>query len=183
MNTSNIGGASAASSAVKAKQAVSNKPEGGKKTVDDVLATLRELMPGWTISTSTADWGEGFRNIQIDREILQRMADDPSEMEKYKSLILDLENSASALEKWSMENPGQSIIFELSLDSKGEVTSLSIVKTLMGAETRSVYELPEKSSSWIDFIQKRLEAIFACRLWVRENQIANRIESNFAQSF
>jgi len=160
MNTSNIGGPSAAAgSAVNAKQAVNNKTEGGKKTVDDVLATLRELMPGWTISTSTADWGEGFRNIQIDREILQRMADDPKEMEKYKSLILDLENAASALEKWSQENPGQSVIFELSLDAKGEVTSLSIVKTLMGAETRSVFELPEEKSSWIEFIQQRLEAI------------------------
>jgi len=159
MNTSNISGQTSTSSAVNAKHAVSNKSEGGKKTVDDVLATLRELMPGWTISTSTADWGEGFRNIQIDREILQRMADDPKEMEKYKSLILDLENAASALEKWSQENPGQSIIFELSVDAKGEVTSLSIVKVLMGAETRSVFDLPEEKSSWIDFIQKRLEAI------------------------
>jgi hypothetical protein len=116
-------------------------------------------MPGWTISTSTADWGEGFRNIQIDREILQRMADDPKEMEKYKSLILDLENAASALEKWSQENPGQSIIFELSLDAKGELTSLSIVKTLMGTETRSVFELPEEKSSWIEFIKQKLETI------------------------
>jgi len=159
MNTSNISGQAAATSAVKAKNAVNNKSEGGKKTVDDVLATLRELMPGWTISTSTADWGEGFRNIQIDREILQRMADDPKEMEKYKSLILDLENAASALEKWSQENPGQSIIFELSLDAKGEVTSLSIVKILMGAETRSTFELPEEKSSWIDFIKERLETV------------------------
>jgi len=160
MTTTNISGASAqASSSVKAKQAIENKPAGGKKTVDDVLASLRSMMPGWTISTSTADWGEGFRNIQIDREILQRMADDPKEMEKYKAMILDLENTVSELEKWKQENPGQSIIFELSLDAKGGATSLSIVKTLMGVETRTALNLPDDKSSWADIIRQRLDAL------------------------
>jgi hypothetical protein len=160
MTTANISGFSnQASAAINSNKAVGSKAEGGKRTVDDVLATLREMMPGWTISTSTADWGEGFRNIQIDREILQRMADDPKEMEKYKALILDLENSVEALEKWGQENPGQSIIFELSLDAKGDVTSMSIVKTLMGVETRSVFELPEEKALWGDIIRQRLEAI------------------------
>ena len=160
MAISNISGSSAqASSAVKTKQNVENKPAGGKKTVDDVLATLRELMPGWTISTTTADWGEGFRNIQIDREILQRMADDPREMEKYKNMILDFENSVSDLEKWAQENPGQSIIFELSLDDKGGINSLSVVRTLMGVESRTVFELPEDRSSWADLIRQKIDAL------------------------
>ena len=159
MAISNISGPSTqASSAVKAKQNVENKPAGGKKTVDDVLASLRELMPGWTISTSTADWGEGFRNIQIDRDILQRMADDPKEYEKYKNLILDFEKMVPDLEKWGEENPGQSLVFQLSLDAEGNA-SMSIVKTLLGLETKTIFELPEDTSSWLELIRNRVEAL------------------------
>jgi len=148
-----------ASSQVNSKQPVSNKNEGGKKSVDDVLATLREMMPGWTISTSTTDWGAGFRNIQIDRDILQRMADDPKEMEKYKALILGFEDMVEDLEKWGRENPGQSIVFEISLDDKGGATSMSVVKTLMGIETRTEFELPEDRLTWADFIRQRVDAL------------------------
>ena len=159
MSISNISGsATQANSPVKAKQNVENKPTGGKKSVDDVLASLRELMPGWTISTSTADWGEGFRNIQIDRDILQRMADDPKEFEKYKAMILDLENVVDDLEQWGKDNPGQSIIFQLSLGADGKATSLSVVKTLLGVETRTVFDLPEDSKTWADIIRQRVEA-------------------------
>ena len=160
MSTTNISGApTQAGSSVSSKQPVSSKHDGGKKSVDDVLATLRELMPGWTISTSTADWGEGFRNIQIDRDILQRMADDPKEMEKFKSLILGFEDMVEDLEKWGRENPGQSIVFEISLDSKNGATSMSVVKTLMGIETRTEFELPEDRLSWADFIRQRVDAL------------------------
>jgi len=160
MSTANISGPSTqASSMVKAKQPVSNKAEGGKKSVDDVLASLREMMPGWTISTTTKDWGEGFRNIQIDREILQRMADDPKEMEKYVALIKEFEKAVPELEKWSQENPGQSMVFQLSFDSEGNATSMSIVKTLLGVESRSVFELPEDRSTWVDLIRQRVEAM------------------------
>ena len=160
MSTTNISGSPAqASSAVNSKQSVSNKHEGGRKSVDDVLATLRELMPGWTISTSTSDWGEGFRNIQIDRDILQRMADDPKEMEKYKTLILGFENMVEDLEKWGRENPGHSIVFEISLDNQKGVASMTVVKTLMGIETRTEFELPEDRLSWADFIKQRVDAL------------------------
>jgi len=158
MSISNISGPSTqASSAIKAKQNVESKSTGGKKSVDDVLASLRELMPGWTISTSTADWGEGFRNIQIDRDILQRMADDPKEFEKYKALILDFENVVEDLEKWGKENPGQSIIFQLSLGADGNTTSLSIVKTLLGVETRTMFDLSDDKTSWADIIRQRVD--------------------------
>jgi len=87
------------------------------------------------------------------------MADDPKEMEKYKNLILDLENSVQALEEWGKNNPGQTIIFELSLNANGEVTSLSIVKTLLGTESRTVFDLPEDRLSWSDIIRQRVEAL------------------------
>jgi len=159
MSMTNIGGSPVqASSSVNSKQPVSNKNEGGKKTVDDVLATLRELMPGWTISTTTTGWGEGFRNLQIDRDILQRMADDPKEMEKYKTLILGFESMVEDLEKWGRENPGQSLVFEVSLDDKGAM-SMSVVKTLMGVETRTEFELPEDRQSWVEIIRERVDAL------------------------
>ena len=174
MNTSNISGHSAATSSVKAKQAVNSKPEGGKKTADDVLNALREMMPGWTISTSTADWGEGFRNIQIDRDILQRMADDPKEFEKYKSIILGFEEMVPDLEKWGQENPGQSLVFQLSFDKAGNATSMSIVKTLLGVETKTTFDLPEDKSSWADIIREKIDALnkgqvedaFGAKSWV-----------------
>ena len=158
MSMTNISGSQTqASSSISSKQPVTGKNEGGKKSTDDVLAALREMMPGWNISTSTADWGEGFRNIQIDREILQRMADDPKEFEKYKSLIQGFESMVDDLEKWGRENPGQSIVFEISFDNKGGVTSMSIVKTLMGVETRTEFELPEDRKSWADIIRQRVD--------------------------
>ena len=159
MKTTNIGAyPTQANSSAKIKQTSESKPEGGKKTANDVLASLREMMPGWTISTTTAEWGDGFRNIQIDHDILQQMADDPKEMEKYKAMILELENVITEVEKWGEENPGQSIMFDVSLDAKGGATSLSIVKMLMGMESRTTFELPEDKSTWAELIRERLDA-------------------------
>jgi len=156
----NISGSSAqASSSVSAKQPVSNASDGGKKSVDDVLASLRDLMPGWTISSSTADWGPGYRNLQIDRDILQRMADDPKEFEKYKTLIMGFESMVEDMEKWGRDNPGQSLVFQISVDDASGVTSMSIVKTLMGVETRTEFDLPEDIQSWIDIIRDRVESL------------------------
>ena len=160
MKTSNVHGPSVqGNSPVNTKPVAKPKAEGGKKTVDDVLDSLRAMMPGWVISTSTADWGEGFRNIQIDREILQEMADDPEAMEKYSALILDLENTVPALEKWGQENPGQSIEFGISLDEFGNASALAVIKTLMGVEKRTTFDLPGDRSSWAEIIRTRLDAL------------------------
>jgi len=156
----NINGPSAfGSSPVMARHIAPNKAEGGKKTADDVLAYLREMMPGWTITTSSADWGEGFRNIEIDREILQRMANDPKEMEKYKALILGLESTVQTLEKWGEDNPGKSIELGVSFDAQGNVSAMAVIKTLMGTEQRTAFDLPGDKTSWAEIIRERLEAL------------------------
>ena len=158
MTTANLSRASAPeSTAVRSKQIDKDKQESGIKTADDVLEYLRKMMPGWTITTSSADWGEGFRNIEIDRSILQEMADDPRAMEKYKSLILDLEKTAPELEKWGLENPGKSIEFGISVDAQGNATALAVVKTLMGAEIRTEFDLPSDRTTWIEIIRQKLE--------------------------
>jgi len=160
MTVTNLSGLSTMeSSSTKVRHIGDNKQEGGKKTADDILASLREMMPGWTITTSSADWGEGYRNIEIDREILQRMADDPKEMEKYKNLILSLENTVPELEKWGQENPGLSIELGISLDAKGNISALAVVKTLMGTEKTTAFELPRDKSSWAEIIREKLEAL------------------------
>jgi len=160
MAMTNINGLSALGSApVRAKQNVENKPETGKKTVNDVLESLRKMMPGWTISTSTADWGEGFRNIQIDRDLLQEMADDPRAMEKYSALIRGFEDTVSELERWGQENPGQSIELGMSIDEMGNITALAIVKTLLGIEKSTSFELPGDKSSWAEIIREKLDAL------------------------
>jgi len=160
MTTTNLSGLSSlGKTPVGGVQITKHKTESGKKTVDDVLESLRAMMPGWTISTSTADWSEGFRNIQIDRDILQEMADDPEAMEKYSAMIRDLEGTVPELEKWGRENPGQSLEFGLSLDSEGNISALAVVRTLMGIEKSTAFSLPHDKSSWAQIIRDRLDAL------------------------
>ncbi|MCL2226239.1 MAG: hypothetical protein FWB97_01220 [Oscillospiraceae bacterium] len=159
MTISNVNGASAGSGLGKTNQVSNNRQSGGRKTADDVLASLREMMPGWTISTSSADWGEGMRNIQIDRNVLQAMADDPREFEKYKSMILDLENTVSELEEWKEQNPGQSLIFDISLDPDGNARATATIRTLLGVEQSASFDLPSDRASWGTFIRETLDAL------------------------
>jgi hypothetical protein len=128
-------------------------------STNDVLESLRQMMPGWTISTSSNDWGEGFRNIEICHDILREMAEDPSAMKKYKALLLDFEDAVPALEEWSLQNEGQSIQFGISVDSAGNISSLAVIRTLMGAETRTVFDLPDNQSSWAETITQKLAAL------------------------
>ena len=161
MSMTNINGAQTqASSSVNSKQYAGSKNDGGKKSVDDVLNSLRDMMPGWTISTTSADWGEGFRNLQIDPAILERMANDPKEFEKYKALILSFEDMVEDLERWGSENPGQSLVFQISLNSEDGTTSMSIVRTMLdGIETRTEFNMPEDRQSWADIIRERVDAL------------------------
>ena len=160
MTTANIDGHSALrNSPISAKQVAPQKTETDKKTVDDVLDSLRKMMLGWTISTSTADWGEGVRNIQIDQDILERMANDPREMERVKSLIREFESAASELEQWKQQNPGQSFEIGISLDTDGNARALIALKTLMGDERSTAFDLPNDRTTWADFMRQTLDAL------------------------
>jgi len=159
MTINNLGGVSAQTSSVTRASQVREERSGGRKSVDDVLASLREMMPGWTISTSTSDWGEGVRNIQIDRDILQRMADDPREMERVKSMIRDFESAATELEQWKEQNPGQSFEVGISLDSDGQARALIKLITQAGDERSTTFELPSDRNAWAGFMREHLEAL------------------------
>jgi hypothetical protein len=160
MSTVRLGGVTVSEASFnRAREIVNNKPRTGKMSTNDVLESLRQMMPGWTISTSSNDWGEGFRNIEICHDILREMAEDPSAMKKYKALLLDFEDAVPALEEWSLQNEGQSIQFGISIDSAGNISSLAVIRTLMGAETRTVFDLPDGKSSWTEVIMQKLGAL------------------------
>lgn len=136
------------------KSTKANEASSGKKTAQDVLQTLREKMPGWNISTTTADWGEGFRNIQIDKDILEKMANDPREMERVTNMLKEFEQAVPQLEQWQKENPDKSLIFNMTLDKSGNVAGMATLKTLLGAESN--IEIDLSSSSWSENLLQKL---------------------------
>lgn len=160
MSVINLGGLAVTENSYrKARQLVEDRQGGGRKTANDVLASLREMKPGWTISTSSNDWGEGFRNIEISSNTLNRMANDPEMMIRYKAMILDLEEVVPELEEWKAENPGQSFEFGLAFGANGETQAQAIVRTLMGGQIRTTFELPDDRPSWADLIEQKLESL------------------------
>ncbi|MCL2398437.1 MAG: hypothetical protein FWC91_01670 [Defluviitaleaceae bacterium] len=159
MSVVNLGGLSVSKNSYRrARQIVENKQGGTKKTAADVLASLRQMKPGWTIDTSSSNWGPGVRNLEICSDILNRMAEDPDAMVKYKAFILDLEDLVPELEKWAQQNEGKSLDFKFVLDTDG-TRAISMVKTLLGGEKRTTFELPNDGSSWAELINQKLAAL------------------------
>jgi hypothetical protein len=143
----------------RAREIVDNKPKGEKKTAEDVLASLRKMKPGWTISTTSADWTKGVRNIEIDYDVLERMAEDPETMVKFKALILDLEDAVPALEEWLKENPGTSMTFAFDIAANGNLKAVALLRTLMGQEVRTAFELYDDKTTWSGMIKQKLDAL------------------------
>ena len=143
----------------KAREIVGNKPQGTRKSTDEVLASLRKMMPGWTISTSKSDWTEGVRNIEIDEEVLQRMADDPDTMVKFKAIILDLEDAAPHLERWKEENPDSQLMFQFELLENGQLQAIALLKTLFGQEVETTFDMPTDRTTWGALVHGKLNAL------------------------
>jgi len=160
MSIVNLAGLSVTEASFKrARRIVDEKPAGSVRTANDVLASLRKMMPGWTITTSSEEWTEGFRNIEIDPDILRQMAEDPDVMTAYKALILDIAETAPEIEAWGKQNAGQLLEFGVTLEADGSVTAMMIVRTLMGGEVSTTFNLPEDRGSWSDIIRERLDAL------------------------
>lgn len=147
------------SSYTKAREIVNDKPKGTRKSTDEVLASLRKMMPGWTISTNKADWTEGVRNIEIDEETLQRMADDPETMVKFKAIILDLEEAVPHLERWKEENPDSQMTFSFELLENGQLQAIALLKTLFGQEVETTFEMPTDRNTWSGLFNGKLNAL------------------------
>jgi len=158
----------------RAREIVNNRPQGTRKSTDEVLESLRKMMPGWTISTSKADWTEGVRNIEIDYRVLERMAEDPDTMVKFKALIMDLEDAVPDMEQWTEENPGYSMTFGFEMAQNGALRAIAIVEALMGGpQIRTVFDLPRNEGSqaesnqgtWASMISQQLAALAEGRVY------------------
>ena len=142
----------------RAREIVRNKPE-GRKTAQEVLASLREMMPGWTIVTDSADWSKGVRNIEIDYDVLERMAEDPETMVKFKALIMDLEEAVPALEAWKEEHPEASLKFHFDINQQGQLQAVAMLRTLLGEEVENRFDLYEHHGTWAGMITRTLDAL------------------------
>ena len=159
MSVINLGGLSVSESSYRrARKIVENNNE--KKTAKDVLASLRQMKPGWNIyDSASGNWGAGFRNLEICPRILNRMAEDPEAMVKYKALILDLEDAIPALEEWAEQNGGKSLEFRFMLDTNGTTKAKGIVRNLMGGEMSTTFNLSNDRLTWADLISQKIEAL------------------------
>ncbi|MCL2224077.1 MAG: DUF6033 family protein [Defluviitaleaceae bacterium] len=158
MGMVNLGGLSVTESSYRrARQIVDDKPRGERKSANEVLNSLREMMPGWNISTSSSNWGEGARNIEISADTLERMARDPEAMVRYKALILDLEDAVPALEEWKQQNPGRYLEFGLSFEEEN-TRAIATIRTLMG-EDQTEFDLPNDKSLWAELITQKLNSL------------------------
>ena len=145
----------------RAREIVSNKPE-GRKTTQGVLESLRKMMPGWTIVTDSSEWAKGVRNIEIDYDILQRMAEDPETMVKFKALIMDLEEAVPALEEWKRENPGTELTFKFDIAQNGYLQAVALLRVLLGDETTEIsntFNLYDHHKTWGGMITRKLDSL------------------------
>jgi len=128
----------------------------GSRTADDVLAHLRDLMPGWVIN---GDWQDGFRNIQIDQSVLERMAEDPAEFDRVMNLIRGFEELVPQLEQWGENNPGQSLILSFMMDAEGNLAGIATIRTLLGVESVTSMDFSGNNSTWIETMQRTIDAL------------------------
>jgi len=126
------------------------------RTAQDVLNELREMMPGWVIN---GDWQTGFRNIQIDEALLERMAADPAEMERVMSIIRDFEELVPQLEQWSELNPGQSLILSFMIDDDGNLAGLATIRTLLEIDSVTPIDFTGGSTTWLEDMWQKLDTL------------------------
>jgi len=143
----------------RAREISNNRAQnsGERKTASDVLNMIREAKPGWVVDTHSGNWGEGVRNLQIGQSILQRMADDPEAFVQYKAFILDLEYVADELEAWQEENPGYSLQFNFNLAEQQNAQAVATIRTLLGTEASTTFELSGDRASWSDLVSQKLD--------------------------
>ena len=160
MSVVNLAGLKVSESSYRrARQIVNDRPQGTRKTSQEVLASLREMMPGWVITTCCSQWKDGARNIEISERTLQRMAEDPEAMVRYKALIFDIEESVPQLEALKRQHPGQYFEFGLFMDENGNYRGKAMMRNLLGGESTTIFDLPTDRSLWADMILQKLEGL------------------------
>jgi hypothetical protein len=141
-----------------------NVPE-AVKTTQDILAYLREMMPGWVIAYEHGGWAPGFRNLKIEYELLQLMAECPEIKEKVKEIIRGFEYLVPKLEEWERQNRETALSISIMRDADGNFMGL----VTMGDESSLPFELSEDWRQWYYIMIEKLEAL---RLGKKSEEVA-----------
>lgn len=184
MSIVNIGGTAVSQASYKkARSLVNDKKESGKRpTVNSMLESIRNMMPGWHVATSREGGAqEGFRNLEITTNVLKSMADCPEETVRFKALILDLEKVVQEIERKDAENPipydpnapgslssqgksstgsVDSVFLEIIVGQNGNTSARATARTPDGVERSRTFDLSQNSiPAWAELIRKQLEEI------------------------
>ena len=142
----------------KARSIAANKDENRSK--QSVLASIRQMMPGWNVSTNPAELrGNGMRNLEIAPDVLERMAEDPEELVRFKAIILDLEDVVQELEEHVAENPSLAeMVLQIIIDADGNMTARGTARTQDGVQRSREFDLSDRDlPSWAELMRKHLE--------------------------
>jgi len=129
------------------------------KTTQDILAYLREMMPGWVIAYEHGGWAPGFRNLKIEYELLQLMAECPEVKEKVKAIILGFEYLVPKLEEWERQNRERMLSVSITRDADGNFMGLVSIMSSSGEESSLPFELSEDWRQWYYIMIEKLEAL------------------------
>jgi len=135
------------------------------KTTQDILAYLREMMPGWVIAYEHGGWAPGFRNLKIEYELLQLMVECPEIKEKVKEIIRGFEYLVPKLEEWERQNRETALSISIMRDVDGNFMGL----VTMGDESSLPFELSEDWRQWYYIMIEKLEAL---RLSKKSEEVA-----------
>ncbi|MCL2249429.1 MAG: hypothetical protein FWC13_09170 [Oscillospiraceae bacterium] len=125
------------------------------KTTQDILAYLREMMPGWVIAYEDGGWAPGFRNLKIEYELLQLMAECPEIKKKVKEIIRGFEYLVPKLEEWHAQNQERMLNISITRDANGNFMGLVSI----GDSDGLPFELSEDWRQWYYIMIEKLEAL------------------------
>ena len=150
----------------RARSLVKEREEGGRNSGNNVLASLRQAMPGWNISTNMQPFsGTGIQNIAIHPSMLRKAANDPDEMVRLKALVMDSEKANSSLGAWARQSGSQVISNGFIIDADGNTKSWGKSISRTGPERRSILDLPQNNRpSWAELMRKHLDSLLEANL-------------------
>jgi hypothetical protein len=137
---------------LRARQIVNNKPEGSIVTKNDVLASIKNIMPGWNVSAVAAPFqGNGPFNIAIHPDVLQRAANDPEALVELKTRVLDTFKFAAPLPAGA---EARGVVIGADGGGRGWIRG----KSGNGETQRAVTDLPRnRPEDWTEILLKKLE--------------------------
>ena len=135
---------------LRARRIVADRADGSINCKNDVLASLREMVPRWNITTITAPFhGTGHFNMGIHPDMLSRAANDPDELIRLKALMLDADKMRII--------PGKADVSGMIIYADGGGSAWGKT-TSNGEETSATVRIPRnRSQEWAEILLEKLE--------------------------